>query len=72
MTEMFDHLDPRVQAAAIADDARRVAIISSDWWLPYPPGEDIIRRLFNLIDLPRRMRPPSLLVHGMPNAGKVR
>lgn len=70
MTEMFDHLDPRVQAAAIADDARRVAIISSDWWLPYPPGEDIIRRLFNLIDLPRRMRPPSLLVHGMPNAGK--
>lgn len=70
MTEAFDHLDPRVQAAATADLARRLAIISSDWWLPYPPGEDVIKRLFNLIDLPQRMRPPSLLVHGTPNAGK--
>lgn len=70
MTAMFDHLDPRIMASATADDAQRIAIISSDWWLPYPPGEDIIRRLFAFVHLPTRMRPPSLLVHGKPNAGK--
>ncbi|MFC5371009.1 TniB family NTP-binding protein [Brevundimonas faecalis] len=67
---MFDHLDPRIMASATADDAQRIAIVSSDWWLPYAPGEDIIRRLFALVHLPTRMRPPSLLVHGKPNAGK--
>lgn len=66
----YEHLDERVRSAALGEDARRLALISADWWIPYPPGEDVIARLFDMIDAPQRMRPPSVLVHAPPNSGK--
>lgn len=68
--DAYEHLDPRVRPAATADDGERLAQISADWWISYPPGDDVVSRLFELIDLPQRMRPPSLLVHAPPNSGK--
>lgn len=67
----FAHLDDRVKASALATDASRLALISSDWWISYPPGEEVITRLFELIDLPLRQRPPSIVVHAPPNYGKT-
>lgn len=67
----FAHLDDRVKASALAADTSRLALVSSDWWISYPPGEDVITRLFELIDLPLRQRPPSIVVHAPPNSGKT-
>lgn len=68
--DAFTHLDERVSAAALADDPKRIELIYRDWWIPYPPGEDIVLRLFELHDAPQRQRPPSLLVYAPPNSGK--
>jgi len=70
-TDPFDHLDERIRAAALAEDQKRLELISRDWWISYPPGEDIILRLFELHDLPQRQRPPSLVVYAPPNSGKT-
>lgn len=69
-SEIFDHLDERVRPYATASDAQRIAIISKDWWINYPPGDELVALLFDLIDLPQRRRPPSVAVHAPPNAGK--
>ena len=69
-SDPYEHLDERVRSAALGEDSRRLALISADWWIPYPPGEDVILRLFEMIDAPQRMRPPSLVVHAPPNTGK--
>lgn len=70
-SDPFAHLDERVRVHAVASDDERLALISSDWWISYPPGEDVITRLFELIDLPLRQRPPSIVVHAPPNYGKT-
>lgn len=70
-SDPFAHLDERVKASALATDASRLALTSSDWWISYPPGEEVITRLFELIDLPLRQRPPSIVVHAPPNYGKT-
>ena len=67
----FAHLDDRVKASALGPDEARLSLVSSDWWITYPPGEDVITRLFELIDLPQRQRPPSIVVHAPPNYGKT-
>lgn len=69
-SDPFAHLDDRVKDSALATDASRLALISSDWWISYPPGDEVITRLFELIDLPLRQRPPSVVVHAPPNYGK--
>lgn len=70
-SDPFAHLDERVKARALATDASRLALTSSDWWISYPPGEEVITRLFELVDLPLRQRPPSIVVHAPPNYGKT-
>jgi hypothetical protein len=70
LTDPFEHLDERVRAAALADDPKRLELVSQDWWISYPPGEEIISRLFELHDFPQRQRPPSLVVYAPPNFGK--
>jgi len=70
LLDSFTHLDERVRAHVLATDDQRLALISSDWWISYPPGDQIVSLLFDLIDLPQRQRPPSVAVHAPPNSGK--
>lgn len=70
LTDPFEHVDERVRAAALADDPKRLELVSQDWWISYPPGEEIISRLFELHDFPQRQRPPSVVVYAPPNFGK--
>lgn len=70
-SDPFGHLDERVRAHVTASNAERLAIISTDWWISYPPGDEIVSLLFDLIDLPQRQRPPSVVVHAPPNSGKT-
>jgi len=67
----FDHLHPDIRHLATADRQTRKACILTDRWISYPAGEDAIERLFEMVDMPRRLRMPSILFWGHPNMGKT-
>jgi hypothetical protein len=48
----------------------RERAIFQDRWVDYPAGVNAIARLFELVDMPRRTRMPSILFWADPNMGK--
>lgn len=67
----FAHLHPDIRHLATAERHVRQACILTDRWISYPAAEDAIDRLFELLDMPPRIRMPSLLFWGHPNMGKT-
>jgi hypothetical protein len=67
----FDHLHPDIRHLATADRQARKTCILTDRWISYPAGEDAIERLFELVDMPPRVRMPSILFWASPNMGKT-
>ncbi|WP_082539746.1 MULTISPECIES: TniB family NTP-binding protein [unclassified Caulobacter] len=70
-TEPFPHLHTEVRHLATADLHARRACILTDRWISYPAAEDVLYRLFELLDMPPRVRMPSLLFWAHPNMGKT-
>ncbi len=66
----FEHIHPEVRHLALADRATRKAAIFTDRWVDYPAGLTAIARLFELYDMPRRTRMPSILFWADSNGGK--
>ena len=67
----FEHLHPDIRHLATADRQARKTCILTDRWISYPAGEDAIERLFELVDMPPRVRMPSILFWASPNMGKT-
>ncbi|WP_165187216.1 TniB family NTP-binding protein [Caulobacter soli] len=70
-TSLFGHLHPDIRHLATADRQVRKTCILTDQWISYPAGEDAIERLFELLDMPPRIRMPSILFWAHPNMGKT-
>jgi hypothetical protein len=66
----FSHLHPDVVHLATADRSVRKAAILTDRWVSYPAAEDAIRTLFELLEMPPRLRMPSVLFWAGSNMGK--
>lgn len=66
----FEHIHPELRHLALADRATRKAAIFTDRWVDYPAGLTAIARLFELYDMPRRTRMPSILFWADSNGGK--
>lgn len=69
-TGRYSHLDPRTAALLDLSDDQRIAEIQSDKWINYSAASNVIARLEGLMNYPRVVRPPSLLVIGESNQGK--
>ncbi len=66
----FSHLHPDIAHLATADRSTRKAAILTDCWVSYPAAEDAIQRLFELLEMPPRLRMPSVLFWAGSNMGK--
>lgn len=66
----FEHVHADVRHLAVGDRATRKAAIFTDRWVDYPAGLTAIARLFELFDMPRRTRMPSILFWADSNGGK--
>ena len=49
----------------------RISLIQSDIWIGFPRAEQVLDRLQNLIEAPRQIRMPGILVHGASGIGKT-
>ncbi|WP_082560860.1 TniB family NTP-binding protein [Caulobacter sp. Root487D2Y] len=67
----FDHLHSEIRHLATAGILARKACIQTDRWISYPAAEDALERIFELLDMPPRLRMPSLLFWASPNMGKT-
>jgi hypothetical protein len=66
----FGHLHPDIAHLATADRAIRRAAILTDRWVNYPAAEDAIERMFEMLEMPPRLRMPSALFWASANMGK--
>lgn len=66
----FSHLHPDIAHLATGDRSVRKAAILTDCWVSYPAAEDAIKRLFELLEMPPRLRMPSILFWAGSNMGK--
>jgi hypothetical protein len=66
----FGHLHPDIAHLATADHAIRKAAILTDCWVNYPAADDAIERMFELLEMPPRLRMPSVLFWAGSNMGK--
>lgn len=60
----------RQRAKETGEDGR-IALIQSDIWIAFPRAEQVLDRLQSLIEAPRQIRMPGLLVHGASGIGKT-
>jgi hypothetical protein len=67
----FEHLHPDIRHLATAELPARKACILTDRWVSYPAADDAIDRLFEMVDMPPRVRMPSILFWAHPNMGKT-
>lgn len=66
----FGHLHPDIAHLATADRTIRKAAILTDCWINYPAAEDAIERMFEMLEMPPRLRMPSALFWAGSNMGK--
>lgn len=67
----FEHLHPDIRHLATAELPARKACILTDQWVSYPAADDAIDRLFEMANMPPRVRMPSILFWAHPNMGKT-
>jgi hypothetical protein len=67
----FEHLHPDIRHLATAELSARKACILTDRWVSYPAADDAIDRLFEMVEMPPRIRMPSVLFWADSNMGKT-
>jgi len=64
------HLDPTTRDIAVEAAESRIRRIRSDRWISYPRAERALAECEELLNFPKRIRMPNLLVVGPTNNGK--
>jgi hypothetical protein len=64
------HLDPTTRDIAVEDAESRIRRIRRDRWISYPRAERALAECEELLNFPKRIRMPNLLVVGPTNNGK--
>jgi hypothetical protein len=63
-------LHPRAIELLEASNVRRIAYIHEDKWIGYPRALEAMRKLEDLLAMPRKLRMPNMLLVGHTNNGK--
>ncbi len=67
----YEHLSPQAQEIADLDAAARIEWIQKDRWIAYTTANQALVKLKWLLDHPKKMRMPNLLLVGPTNNGKT-
>lgn len=67
----YGHLHPSAQAAAEECDEARVRRIRTDRWMSYTTAQTTLAALEDLLQFPKRLRMPNVLLAGPTNNGKT-
>ncbi len=70
MKPQYLHLDPTTRDIAVEDAESRIRCIRCDRWISYPRAERALAECEELLNFPKRIRMPNLLVVGPTNNGK--
>lgn len=65
------HLLPSVQEIALLSAEQRISKLHSDYWIGYNLAEKALNRLEELLNHPKRLRMPNMLIIGPTNNGKT-
>jgi Cdc6-like AAA superfamily ATPase len=71
MMQNFSHIHPKFQHIAVLSDAERIEFINTARWIGYQSAKDILQRLEDLFNFPKRPRMPNLMIVGESNNGKT-
>lgn len=67
----YNNLLPNVREQLELSEEERIYHIQEEKWLGYPLAKDVLSKLENLLNYPRKSRMPGLLVIGETNNGKT-
>lgn len=68
---ILEHLLPAAQAIAMLSPEERVIKLQGDYWIGYSHAEQALSRLQALLNYPKRIRMPNMLLIGSTNNGKT-
>lgn len=71
MSDKYAHLRPSTRPFADEDAASRIRRIRTDRWIGYARAEAVLAALEDLLNFPKRLRMPNLLLVGPTNNGKT-
>lgn len=71
MVTSLTHLLPFVQAMALLPIEQRIAKLHCDYWIGYNLAEKALNRLEELLQSPKRIRIPNMLIIGPTNNDKT-
>lgn len=67
----LDHLLPAALDIALLSAEQRIAKFQSDYWIGYSRAEQALKRLEELLNSPKRIRIPNMLIISPTNNGKT-
>jgi len=65
------HLSPNAAAKLLLGDAERIQHIQKSKWIGYPAAQQILDQLEDLLNFPKQIRMPNMLIVGETNNGKT-
>lgn len=68
---ILEHLLPAERNTALLPNEQRIAKLSRDYWIGYDRAEQALKRLEWLLNHPRRVRMPNMLIVSQTNNGKT-
>lgn len=66
-----DHLHPDFRPVLELSDRERILFMGEERWISYPAANKVLDTLRSLIEMPKRLRMPNLLIVGDSNIGKT-
>lgn len=69
-SEDYSHLNKAATSALSLSDKERIKYLRSPRWIGYPRAKEILARLEDLLEYPKKHRMPNLLIVGNTNNGK--
>ena len=67
----LEHLLPAARDIALLPAEQRIATLRSDYWIGYSRAEQALKRLEELLNWPKRLRMPNMLIISPTNNGKT-
>ncbi len=67
----LDHLLPTARDIALLPSEQRIAKLRNDYWIGYSRAEQALQRLEELLNSPKRIRMPNMLIISPTNNGKT-
>jgi type II secretory pathway predicted ATPase ExeA len=68
---VLDHLHPSIHTIALLPSEERILKLRNNYWIGYGRAEQALSQLEDLLNFPKRVRMPNMLIIGPTNNGKT-